>query len=239
MEGVVDGEETEGMSEHGETKLWERPHEAANAIRDEIPNRESQIENDDGEVPSAITGPGRRWRRSFESLDAIDLAAELKVKILTFQSVPRILRGAMRNAFRLALESIRAAALRGGNPLQDARGWKLFVLASRLLLHKPPGTKKLPPKELTRRAEMFQAGSWRELLMEAHAACPPRNQRDHSRESPPSQDEATEKKMERATALVHLGELSAARRVLVSDGMAEGTQDTLRQLNQRPQHAYG
>ena len=38
---------------------------------------------------------------------------------------------------------------------------------------------------------------------------------------------------------MHLGELLAARRVLISDGLADGNDETLRLLNQRPQHAYG
>ena len=67
---------------------------------------------------------------------------------------PRQLRGLLRHALRIGLETIRDAP----TPERASVGWKLFLLAPRMLLYRPPGTSRVPPDELRRREALFQAG---------------------------------------------------------------------------------
>ena len=126
--------------------------------------------------------------------------------------------------------------MRTGLRLDDeVRGWKLFVLAPRMLLYRSPGEARVPPTELDRRVELFRAGRWNELLRKASAAAaaPPSRQRGD-----PGTDEAH---AHRAAALVHLGELSAAARALTAEPLAPGTSDTLAELRdpaRRPPEPY-
>ena len=118
------------------------------------------------------------------------------------------------------------------SPDDEVRGWKLFVLAPRMLLYRSPGEARVPPTELDRRVELFRAGRWNELLREASAAAaaPPSRQRGD-----PGTDEA---RAHRAAALVHLGELSAAARALTAEPLAPGTSDAeLRDPARRPPRA--
>jgi hypothetical protein len=107
-----------------------------------------------------------------------------------------------------------------------------------MLLHKGLGQRQIPKEELTRRALWFQEGRWAALLSEAEGAA--------SQPRPPAtsplqgqgDEQDLERRGERANSLVHLGELSAARRIMVSEGLAPGSADTLRQLRARPQEPY-
>ena len=106
------------------------------------------------------------------------------------------------------------------SPEDEVRGWKLFVLAPRMLPYRSPCEASVPPTELDRRVELFRAGRWNELLREASA--PPSQQRGD-----PATDEV---RAHRAAALVHVGELSAAARALTAEPLAPGTSDTLAEL---------
>jgi len=109
------------------------------------------------------------------------------------------------------------------------RGWKLFMLAPRMLLYHSPGEARVPPAELDRRIEAFRAGRWSDLLQEASAAAAaaPSAQRGD-----PASDGA---RAHRAVALVHLGELSADARALTSEPLAPGNSDTLAELRDDPE----
>ena len=86
-----------------------------------------------------------------EPLDDIDLASELRRRALTLQSAPTQLRGVLRFALRTGLEQ----AVSGAGPDAAARGWKLFFLAPRMLLHREPGQSRIEPAEIERRADVF------------------------------------------------------------------------------------
>ena len=67
---------------------------------------------------------------------------------------------------RVALEAI----LDGSGTDTELDGWKLFVLAPRMLLFRAPGTARVPLAELTRRERLFCEGKWVQLLVESAAA---------------------------------------------------------------------
>ena len=162
------------------------------------------------------------------SLDAVDLQDTLHQRVLTLQGVPTRLRGPLRTAFRAGLQLIADRE----SPVQELRGWKLFCLAPRMLLHRSGGDSLIPPAELDRRCDLFARGAWPELLSAGSAASRPRS-------AAPRDDLAA--RAARATALVHIGELSAAGRALVAEPLAPGTAATLAELrdpSRRPPTPY-
>ena len=77
-------------------------------------------------------------RLGLQRLDDINLASELRRRALTLQSASTQLRGTLRFALRTGLEH----AVAGAGPDDEARGWKLFFLAPRMLLHREPVSTK-------------------------------------------------------------------------------------------------
>ena len=123
--------------------------------------------------PAALTAPARPSRahatplhRHLPCLRETDLREH---RVYTFQSPPRQLRGLLRNALRVSLEAIRDDA--GTDTERD--GWKLFLLAPRMLLFRTPGVAHVPPQEFKRRERLFCEGSWTQLLRESVAAAQP------------------------------------------------------------------
>ena len=191
---------------------------------------------DEQSVPHVSTASQRRvlsaeaaFRAGLQSLDAIDLAATLRRRILTMQSVPVQMRSTLRTAFRAGLQLVADAS----SADSALRGWKLFYFAARMLLHRAPGETRVPAAELDRRCELFRRGDRPCLLAAAEAAM-------RSSEPAATRTDRTDAKARaaRATAFVHLGELSAAARALLSEPLAPGSPDTLRELRDpanRPQ----
>ena len=104
-------------------------------------------------------------RAAFEFLDTVDLRATFSRRACAMKTTPHFLRGPFRNALRLAMEE----AVRAGDVHQN-RGWKLFLLLPRLLLHRPPRGGKVHRSKLVERFDDFARGSWRKLL-EASVKC--------------------------------------------------------------------
>ena len=77
-----------------------------------------------------------RFLDSFQWLAEVDVEVVFKQRPSLMKSVPGFLKGAYRSAMRVALAEIDQ-----GRSEEDAtrssRGWKLFLLLPRLLLHKP------------------------------------------------------------------------------------------------------
>ncbi|CAE7744407.1 unnamed protein product [Symbiodinium sp. CCMP2592] len=134
---------------------------------------------DAGQLPTQPAPASRAVPSSthLESLQALDLAAELRQRVHTLQSPPRQLRGLLRHAFRVGLETIRDAP----TPEQASVGWKLFLLAPRMLLYRAPGATRVASHELRRREALFLAGKWLDLLNEAAAAPRPKPQERRAR----------------------------------------------------------
>ena len=139
-------------------------------------------------------------QRGLRALNDVDLAATLRVRTPTFQSVPGWMRGLLAFALRSGLRLIRDAP--GTAAAREAVGWKLFLLAARML------SRPLPPTELERRAGIVQGG--RVGPAAAAGAGPP----------PPDSLEA------RGERAAHLGELSAAARALTAELLAPGNEET-------------
>ena len=77
------------------------------------------------------------------------------------KSVPRHLVGPFRNTMRVALEEVSEAAR---NPVQLERGWKLFLLLPRMLLHRPPRGGLISKSKLSERFDKFARREWMQLI---------------------------------------------------------------------------
>ena len=96
--------------------------------------------------------------------------------------------------------------------VQTERGWKIFLLLPRMLLFRPGRGGVVPRKKLEVRIRQFQEGEWLDLLNES-TACATRGHLSSVRARRRNvSDEA--KRAVRATSLVQVGELSAARQAL-------------------------
>ena len=102
-----------------------------------------------------------------------------------------------------------------------------------MLLYRSPGEQRVPPEELRRRERAFQGGHRRELLQQAAGAAataPSAAQRGRRQRTEGEAEADLQRRAERAAALAHLGELSAAAKALTALPLAPTNQDTLRQL---------
>ena len=109
---------------------------------------------------------------------------------------------------------------------EGARSWKLWLFLPRMLLFRPAGTDRVPKPVILARLAAFFRGDWEPLLRAAIAgtsapARPTTNTTD---------TDDLPRRLERATRLAHLGELSAARQALTSEPLAPPTEATLQQL---------
>ena len=130
---------------------------------------------------------------------------------------------------RVALEAIRDAP----GTDKELDGWKLFLLAPRMLLFRPQGVTRVLHTKLGRREHLFCAGRWTQLLRDsAEAARAPRPQGSADPRCPPEDgsDGDIRRRAERATALAHLGELSAAAKALTASPLAPASAQTLAAL---------
>ena len=167
-------------------------------------------------------------QRGLDALNDIDLAAVLRVRTLTLQGAPGWLRGLLAFALRAGLRPIRDAP--GDARAQETAGWKLFMLAPRMLLSRARGQARIALADLEQRVRLLKAGEWAQLLQPAQAPAGVTSGRP-----PPDSLEA---RGERAAALAHLGELSAAARALTAEPLAPGNEETLQELRdpaRRPQ----
>ena len=147
--------------------------------------------------------------------DAVSLQDVCRTVALTLQSAPQRLRGALCTALRTGL---RLATSHAG-PDDQLRGWKLFLLAPRMLLYRAAGESHVAPAELDRRNELFRSGHWQQLLHDASAAA-----RGAGSRGPPGHVE-----LKHFCTLVSF--LPPARPwSLVADLLAAGTQATLEEL---------
>ena len=144
------------------------------------------------------------------------------------RSVPRVIRGAYRNAMRVALEEV-ARGLDERSETRMTRGWKLFLLLPRLLLWRPVRGGLVSKKDLELRFRSFQTGQWRELLNTSASTTAKIHQRSVRRRRH-QREETVERRAIRALSRVNLGELSAARQALEGASLAPGTHATLRAL---------
>ena len=166
-------------------------------------------------------------QRAFALLDGVDLKSRFTFRACVMRTVPHFMKGAFRLGLRVALEEVLVGHSQRCD-VRMTRGWKLFMLLPRMILHRPPRGGQMPRKKLEERVQLFQSGQWLQLLeasvsndMQGHQVSSRRRRR---------QIDSVEKRAERARSLVHLGELSAARVALEGAQVAPGTLATLREL---------
>ena len=101
-----------------------------------------------------------------------------------------------------------------------------------MLLYRAPGIGQVPPAELRRREKVFLAGQWLDPLREAASAAQqqPRTQDRATTTQGDEEEDELRRRAERAGALAHLGELSAAAKALTALPLAPTTRDTLNAL---------
>ena len=101
-------------------------------------------------------GPDLTWTTSKVGTLMFDRRAPV------MKNVPHFLRGAFRNCLRLAMEE---ACQR--DTVRCERGWKLFMLMQRMLLHRPPRGGNIPRHKLQERFDSFGRRQWAMLLRQA------------------------------------------------------------------------
>ena len=87
-------------------------------------------------------------------MDEVDPRGLFAQHAAVMKSVPRFLRGPFRNALKLALHE----ATRSNDEVDQERGWKLFLMIPRMLLHRGPGGGGILRSKLIARFEAFSRG---------------------------------------------------------------------------------
>ena len=201
--GVVSQHE----SENEEEQLWER-QSLASGVSDVEAAVEVEVEDSAVEVKievEAAQSRSARIRAASRELDGVDVPAMFARRGVVMQNVPRFLRGAFRNAVRVVLDEIKAGSF-GNDEMRQKRGWKLFLLIPRMLLHRQPRGGTIAREKLVQRFERFSSGHWIELIRNCVVNEEEALQIARRRSRRQGQDG-----VERADQLVHLGELSSAR----------------------------
>ena len=178
--------------------------------------------DDEVEEEAPFRLPGAALRGAFPSLDVVNLTEEFEERASVMKSVPRFLRGPYRTAMRVALEEIREGGRRDDMTRQE-RGWKLFLLLQRMLLHRSPRGGLIPRAKL-----LDRRGRWIDLLTASEECC--RQAAASRRRRTRRVEDEMKRRVDRADALVHMGELSSARQALEGATLAPGTEATLNAL---------
>ena len=214
------GEENQNCDALSESDTASVMWQGSEVSTDDIP---VPLSEPDVDVRGAHAG-SPEIRAAFVFLDTIDLRTTFARRASVMKSIPQWLKGPFRNALKMAMEE----AIRPG-VLHQERGWKLFLLIPRLLLHRPPRGGLVPKSKLVQRFDDFARGYWEKLFQsekcdeEASRACT----RKRRRQKP--EDDIT-RRAARALALAQKGELSAGRQALEGADLAPGTMETLREL---------
>ena len=102
-------------------------------------------------------------RRGFAQLDEVDLPDLFTCRASVMQTVPRFLWGSFRAALKVALEEI-LEGYQSRSVVRQERGWKLFLLLPRMLLHRSRRGGFLSRDKLVARFDKFAAGQWNSLV---------------------------------------------------------------------------
>ena len=116
----------------------------------------SDVENVDLEWGSEVSGeeipvPEDRVHQGRVGVVGHSLFDEFTRRAAVMKSVPHFLRGPYRNAMRLAMEEATHVV-----PGRSERGWRLFLLLPRLLLHRPPTRGNIHKNKLAQRFRGWQ-----------------------------------------------------------------------------------
>ena len=204
-----------------ETVISQGP-EAGDASTDSLVDSESIVRPLAWDVrPSALTQVG------FVALYLINVRDVFTHRACVMKVPPAFLRGAYRSAMRLALQEI-ISGMESDNQVRITRGWNLFILLSRMLLFKPPTGGKVAKNKFLGQFTKFAQGQWLELLCASaeasKSAADIRARRSRTRMDPMDQ------RVQRAEALLSMGEISAARHALEGSPVAPGSEETCNAL---------
>ena len=147
------------------------------------------------------------------------------------KTVPRFLWGSFRIALKVAIEEILNGAARR-NVVQQERGWKLFLLLPRMMLHRSPRGGLIGREKLVSRFDKFAAGQWHDLIM-ASNKCAEEAATVRQRRARRVQGNQDERRATRAFNFVQMGELSSGRQALEGAELAPGNEETLKELRKR------
>ena len=79
-------------------------------------------------------------RHAFRNMDDVDVERIFSLRASMMRSVPRFMHGPFRNAMKMVLEEIVASV----EDVRVTRGWKVFLMLPRVLLHRPSGEVPYP-----------------------------------------------------------------------------------------------
>ena len=164
----------------------------------------------------------------FRSLDSVTLETEFRTRSCLMRVVPKMMRGVFRTALRLSFQEA-AQARAQGDVERETRAWKLFLLAPRLLLTRPPRGGKVSKAKLVERCAVFARGECLALIKTCRADAESGNAATSRRRRRDTGDDLS-KRAKKALQLVQWGELSTARQALEGVAVARGSERSLAQL---------
>ena len=145
---VPDLHEEVGFEDDTESVEW--------SVQDD---REVDISSEE-EVEIVVARPrGPDLREAFSTLDDVNVIPIFHQRAAVTKTVPRFLRGPFRNALKIAMEEV----LSSDDVVGQSRGWKLFVMIPRMLLHRPPGGGLIAKEKLVGRFELLRQRHWAQL----------------------------------------------------------------------------
>ena len=126
-------------------------------------------EEEEVEVPVVAGLPPVRpsvaaQRSGYAQIDRWNVQEVFARRASVMRTVPRFLWGSFRVALKVALEEVLSGQSRR-DVAQQERGWKLFLLLPRMLLHRSPRGGPISRDKLIGRFDQFASSQWHELLV--------------------------------------------------------------------------
>jgi hypothetical protein len=177
-------------------------------------------------------------RTVWGAVDTLDLRTAMLKRVPCLKKCPAFLRTQWRQCLRHAL-ALRRVGRNSEDPVAELRGWKLFLLAPFMLLHRPTSRGSVGKADLEKRFDDFKAEKYSDLLAGAMAAVLPFKKREGRPDKADDEGEATftcqgaTERGRRAEAWVRMGEASRARQCLTGAEVAPGTEETLQALKEK------
>ena len=197
----------------------------------EVSGEEDDIELPVVEPVAPVVPSAAAQRGGFTQLDQWNLDDLSSRRASVMKTVPRFLWGSFRIALKVAMEEIVGGAVRR-NEIQPERGWKLFWLLPRMMLHRSPRGGLIGREKLMARFDNFAAGQWHDLIVSSNR-CAEGAATVWRRRARRVQSNQEEKRATRAFNLIQMGELSAGRHALEGAELAPCNDNTLTELRKR------
>ena len=162
------------LMSHGVPVRRLNPSPPSEDVEDSDSNRGGNSDFEDGEdevddpVPEVVVPIPAELSRvainsGFRSLDSVTLETEFRTRSCLMRVIPKMMRGVFRTALRLSFQEVTQARAEG-DVERETRAWKLFLLAPRMLLTRPPRGGKVSRAKLVERCAAFARGEWIHLI---------------------------------------------------------------------------